>query len=67
MQLHQVGSQVTSGPILGPILFNAFISDKDTELESTLNKSTGNVKLEEAVDSRAEKTCRDIYLDKLKD
>lgn len=51
---------VTSGPILGPVLFNTFINDKDTELESTLNKSTGNVKLERAVDTGEEKTCREI-------
>lgn len=53
---HQQGS---SGPILGPVLFNIFKNDLDVGLDGVLRKFVNHTQLGGAVDS-VERLCREI-------
>lgn len=46
-----VMSSVPQGPILGPLLFNVFISDMDRGIECTLSKTAEGTKLTTAIET----------------
>lgn len=41
---------ITQGLVLGPVLFNTFVGNMDSEIKSTLRKFTDDTKLLGAVD-----------------